>query len=119
MLQLLVEGGFIALFIMCMIAIRMLQNSLELANHNRRGSGLGNATVMFVVAFVVYGMVDYPFLSPKLVGNFLTIIGFADAIAHIYIRQPFVAFASVPSTLWRRTRKLFADLRIKKFSKSP
>lgn len=118
-LQLLVEGGFIALFIMCMIAIRMLQNSLELANHNRRGSGLGNATVMFVVAFVVYGMVDYPFLSPKLVGNFLTIIGFADAIAHIYIRQPFVAFASVPSTLWHRTRKLFADLRIKKFSKSP
>lgn len=118
-LQLLVEGGFIALFIMCMVAIRMLQNSLELANRNRRGSGLGNAIVMFVVAFVVYGMVDYPFLSPKLVGNFLTIVGFADVIAHIYLRQPFVALPSVPVTLWRRTRKLLAGLKTKKFSKSP
>lgn len=118
-LQLLVEGGFIALFIMCMIAIRMLQNSLELANRNRRGSGLGNAMVMFVVAFVVYGMVDYPFLSPKLVGNFLTTIGFADAIGHIYLRQPFVTLTSVPTTLWRRIRKLLIGLRTKKISKSP
>ena len=114
-LQVLVEGGFIALFILCMIAIRMLQNSLELANRNRRGSGLGNALVMFVVAFVVYGMVDYPFLSPKLVGNFLMIIGFADAIAHIYLRQPFVTLLSVPVTLWRRTHKRLASLNPKKF----
>lgn len=118
-LQVLVEGGFIALFILCMIAIRMLQNSLELANRTRRGSGLGNAIVMFVVAFVVYGMVDYPFLSPKLVGNFLMIIGFAEVITHIYLRQPFVPLLSVPVTLWRRTRKRLASLNPKKFSKSP
>lgn len=118
-LQVLVEGGFVALFILCMIAIRMLQNSLELANRNRRGSGLGNALVMFVVAFVVYGMVDYPFLSPKLVGNFLMIIGFADAIAHIYLRQPFVTLLSIPVTLWRRTRKRLTSLNRKKISKIP
>ena len=118
-LQVLIEGGFIALFILCMIAIRMLQNSLELANRNRRGSGLGNAMVMFVVAFVVYGMVDYPFLSPKLVGNFLMIIGFADVIAHIYLHQPFVSLLSVPVTLWRRTFKRLATLNPKKISKSP
>ena len=118
-LQVLVEGGFIALFILCMIAIRMLQNSLELANRNRRGSGLGSALVMFVVAFVVYGMVDYPFLSPKLVGNFLMIIGFADVIAHIYLRQPFVPLLSVPVTLWQRVSKRLAVLNPKKFSKSP
>jgi len=115
----LIEGGFIALFILCMIAIRMLQNSLELANRNRRGSGLGNAMVMFVVAFVVYGMVDYPFLSPKLVGNFLMIIGFADVTAHIYLRQPFVTLLSVPVTLWRHTRKRLATLSPKKISKIP
>lgn len=118
-LQILVEGGFVALFILCMIAIRMLQNSLELANRNRHGSGLGNSLVMFVVAFVVYGMVDYPFLSPKLVGNFLMIIGFADVIAHIYLRQPFAALLSVPITLWQRTCKRFASLNPKKISKSP
>jgi len=118
-LQVLIEGGFIALFILCMIAIRMLQNSLELANRNRRGSGLGNAMVMFVVAFVVYGMVDYPFLSPKLVGNFLMIIGFADVTAHIYLRQPFVTLLSVPVTLWRHTRKRLATLSPKKISKIP
>ncbi len=118
-LQVLIEGGFIALFILCMIAIRMLQNSLELANRNRRGSGLGNAIVMFVVAFVVYGMVDYPFLSPKLVGNFLMIIGFADVTAHIYLHHPLVTLLSVPVTLWRRTRKRLASLNPKKFLKSP
>lgn len=118
-LQVLVEGGFIALFVLCMVAIRMLQNSLQLANRNRSGSGLGNAIVMFVVAFVVYGMVDYPFLSPKLVGNFLMIIGFADATAHIYLRQPFATLLSVPVTLWQRTHKYLAFLNPKKFSKSP
>lgn len=118
-LQLLVEGGFIALFIMCLIAIRMLQNSLELANRNCRGSGLGNAMVMFVVAFVVYGMVDYPFLSPKLVGNFLTIVAFADVTAQIYLRQPFVALTSVPIAVWRRIRKQLTGLIPKKISKSP
>ncbi len=118
-LQVLVEGGFIALFILCMIAIRMLQNSLEIANRNRRNSGPGSAIVMFVVAFVVYGMVDYPFLSPKLVGNFLVIVGFADVIAHIYLRQPFVPFLSVPVTLWRRVSKRLATLNPKKISKSP
>ncbi len=118
-LQVLVEGGFIALFILCMVAIRMLQNSLELANRNRHGSGLGNAIVMFVVAFVVYGMVDYPFLSPKLVGNFLMTIGLADTIAHIYLRQPFVPLLSVPVTLWQRTRKYVTSLKPKFFSKSP
>lgn len=118
-LQVLLEGGFIALFILCMIAIRVLQNSLELANRNRCGSGLGHTMVMFVVAFVVYGMVDYPFLSPKLVGNFLMIIGFADAIAHIYLRQPFATLLSVPVTLWKRTRNRLASLNPKKISKSP
>ncbi len=117
-LQLLVEGGFISLFIMCMIAIRLLQNSLELANRNRRGSGLGNAMVIFVVAFVVYGMVDYPFLSPKLVGNFLIIIAFADVIAHLYLRQSFVSLFSIPSTLFHRVQKRLINLRSKNFSKS-
>lgn len=103
-LQLLVEGGFIALFLMCTVAIRLLQNGLELANRNRRGSGAGNAMVMFVVAFIVYGMVDYPFLSPKLVGVFLCVMGLSDAIFCVYLRQPSVSLCSLPQTLWRHVR---------------
>ena len=106
-LQLLVEGGFIALFLLCMVAVRLLQNSLELANRNRRGKGLGNAMIMFAVAFVVYGMVDFPFLSPKLVGNFLMILGFGDAIAHIYLRQRPLALATIPPLMWKHMRKYF------------
>ncbi len=114
-LQLLVEGGFIALFLLCMVAVRLLQNSLEIANRNRRGKGLGNAMVMFAVAFVVYGMVDYPFLSPKLVGNFLMIIGFGDAISHIYLQQHPLPLASIPPLVWRHIRKHSLTRRKKNF----
>lgn len=103
-LQLMVEGGFIALFIMCLIAIKLLQNGLEIANRRHRHTGVGNALVIFVVAFIVYGMVDYPFLSPKLVGNFLMILGFADAIAHVFLPQELTPITALPQTIWRRIR---------------
>ncbi len=101
-LQLMVEGGFIALFLMCLIAIKLLQNGLEIANHKHRDAGAGNTLIIFVVAFIVYGMVDYPFLSPKLVGNFLMIIGFADAIARIHLQQEPTPLTAVPQTVWKR-----------------
>lgn len=104
-LQVMVEGGFIALFLLCSIALKILQNSLELANRRRRGNSLGNALIIFVVAFVVYGMVDYPFLSPKLVGVFLTVIGLSEAIFRIYLRQPTLSLRALPSTLVHSARR--------------
>lgn len=83
-LQLLVEGGFIALFLMCLVATRLLQNSMSLLGRSKKAAGMGLTVLLFSVSFVVYGMVDYPFLSPKLVGTFCMALGFADAAADIY-----------------------------------
>ncbi|MBQ9964166.1 MAG: O-antigen ligase family protein [Clostridia bacterium] len=107
-LQLLIEGGFVALFLMCAAAIRLLQNNLELANRNRRGSGFGNALVMFVVVFIVYGMVDYPFLSPKLIGTFFIVLSFGDANTAVYLRRPTTSFTSLPIAWWHR---IYAQLK--------
>ncbi len=108
-LQLLIEGGFVGLFLMCAVAIRLLQNSLELTHHNR-SSSFGNALVIFVVVFIVYGMVDYPFLSPKLIGTFFTIISFGDIGTAVYLKQPLTAFTVSPTVLWRQLRQRITAL---------
>lgn len=101
-LQLLVEGGFLFLFLVCTLATKILQNSLALTNHRSHGRGLGFVLTMFVISFIVYGMVDYPFLSPKLVGNFLMIVGIAEAVSHLYLASPTVSLTAYPLTLWHR-----------------
>ena len=106
-LQLLVEGGFVMLFILCAVATKILQNSLELTNHRSHGRGLGFVLTMFVIAFVVYGMVDYPFLSPKLVGTFLMVMGIAESVSHLYLSAPTVSLVRYPRSLWHAARLRF------------
>ncbi len=94
-LQVLVEGGFIALFLLALVATKLLQNSIELLNHSPKTHLFGVFFLVFSVSFVVFGMVDYPFLCPKLIGTFLTVLGFADAVCSLYLRQPALPLLSV------------------------
>ncbi len=87
-LQILVEGGFIALFLLAWAAIKLLQNSMDLLAHSKKTHLHGVCILAFGVAFVVYGMVDYPFLCPKLIGTFLTVVGFADAAVSLHLKRP-------------------------------
>lgn len=103
-LQMLVEGGFIMLFLVCIVFAKFLQNGLELTNRRNRGRSLGVTLTMFIIAFAVYGMVDYPFLSPKLVGTFLMVIGIADAVSHLYLSTPTVSFVRYPALLFQSIR---------------
>ncbi len=84
-LQVLIEGGFIALFLLSLVATRMLQDSLGLLNRSKQTEPIGLTFLIFAVALVVHGMVDYPFLSPKLVGTFCLMLGFFDALAAPYL----------------------------------
>ncbi|MBR2338153.1 MAG: O-antigen ligase family protein [Clostridia bacterium] len=86
-LQVLVEGGFVALFLLALVATRLLQSSVELMGHSPKTHFLGVSFMIFGVAFVVYGMVDYPFLCPKLIGTFLMILGFAESCFSLYLQQ--------------------------------
>lgn len=102
-LQILVEGGFVGLFLMCLVATRLLQDSLGLINRSRRSAASGVVFLIFAVAFVVYGMVDYPFLSPKLIGTFCTVLGFFDAMTAMYYPDRIV---TIPAFLHSLRKKL-------------
>lgn len=94
-LQLLIEGGFIGLFLLMVVAIRLLQNSVECLAHSPKTHYFGVFFIAFTVAFVVYGMVDYPFLCPKLMATFFTVLGTADAVTSLYLRQETVPLRNI------------------------
>lgn len=45
---------------------------------------LGVALLAFVVALLVDGLVDFPLLTPRLVGTFTLVLALADASGEIY-----------------------------------
>ncbi len=100
-LQILVEGGFLALFLMCLVATRLLQDSLGLLNRSGSSTTVGMIFLIFSVAFVVYGMVDYPFLSPKLIGTFCLVLGFFDSMSAPYLQSRFTPLSKLPDPLRR------------------
>lgn len=84
-LQLLIEGGFIGLFLMFLVGTRLLQDSMKLLGRSKQTAPIGLTYLLFVLAFMVHGMVDFPFLSPKLVGTFCIVLGFFDGMAAPYL----------------------------------
>lgn len=104
-LQVLVEGGFIALFLLCLVATRLLQDSLTLLNRSRQAAPIGRVFLMFAVAFIVHGMVDYPFLSPKLVGIFCMVLGFFDTMAGVYLTNRITPLRKLFDPVKKRFRK--------------
>lgn len=89
-LQLLIEGGIIALVLMVFLGGRMFAVSVRLARHPSRSQEvrmLGILFVTFVLAFCAESMVEYPFLTPKLVMTFTTILGMADATRQVYMDE--------------------------------
>ena len=104
-LQVLVEGGFIALFLLCLVATRLLQDSLTLLNRSRQAAPVGRVFLMFAVAFIVHGMVDYPFLSPKLIGIFCMVLGFFDTMSGTYLTNRITPLKKLFEPVTKRFRK--------------
>lgn len=48
---------------------------------------LGILFAAFVLAFCVDSMVEYPFLTPKLVGTFVLVLAMADATRSVYMGE--------------------------------
>ena len=61
---------------------------MDLLNYSPKTHLLGTMFLVFTVSFVVIGMVEFPFLCPKLVGTFLIVLGFLEAACSLYLRQP-------------------------------
>lgn len=84
-LQTLMEGGLVALAIMGVLGFMVIRNGIRLMRNDRtRAFWMGFAIVMFAVAFIVHGLVDYPLLTPKLVCNFMMILAIIERAIPLY-----------------------------------
>ena len=81
-LQVLMEGGLIALALLIAIAILLLKNGLRLMlRRNPPSFWAGFAACGFVLATFLHGLVDYPLTTPKLICTFLCLLATAQRFA--------------------------------------
>lgn len=78
-LQLLLEGGVIALILMGVIGFKVIKDGVVLMIRKRESSfWVGFALCGFAIMLLVHGMVDNPFSTPKLVINFITLLALVE-----------------------------------------
>ncbi len=106
-LQLLLEGGIIALILMLLLGYRVIRNGIELMRNGFNTSfWVGFALLGFAICFIVHGMVDYPLLTPKLICNFAMILGIAECSTRLFEGRKFAVRRRIHSRLsQRRTRQ--------------
>lgn len=84
-LQILLEGGIIALLIMCLIGFKTVKNGIVMMRNDYNSSfWMGFGLIAFAICFLTHGMVDYPLMIPRLVCLFFIVLGFAEQTVHIY-----------------------------------
>ena len=84
-LQIMMEGGLVALTIMGLIGFTVIRYGIKLMrNGHSRAFWMGFAVLMFAASFILHGLVDYPLLTPKLVGNFMMILAIIDRSTALY-----------------------------------
>ena len=95
-LQLLTEGGVIGFCLMGTVIAWLFRDGVRLIRSARPGTPglrpewrseqrmLGAALLAFVAAMLVDGLVDFPLLTPRLVGTFTLVLALADASGQIY-----------------------------------
>lgn len=84
-LQLLLEGGIIALLLMGAIGFKTIKDGIILMLHKQSESfWVGFGICGFAILLLVHGMVDNPFSTPKLVVNFITLLGITEQCYRLY-----------------------------------
>lgn len=87
-LQLLLEGGIIALLLMGSIGVKVIKDGIVLLiTKNHEAFWMGFGILGFAIMFLVHGMVDNPFSTPKLVVNFITLLGIVEQGYRLYITK--------------------------------
>jgi putative inorganic carbon (HCO3(-)) transporter len=86
-LQLLIEGGAVGLCLMLFIGWQLVRHVLEMiALPHARQTGVMIAAV--TAGFCVNAMVEYPFLTPKLIGVFMMMLALADVMGRQLLARP-------------------------------
>lgn len=87
-LQLLLEGGIIALLLMGVLGFQTIKHGFHLLfSHQKEAFWVGFGICGFVACFLIHGMVDYPFSTPKLVFTFITMLALAEQGYSLYRRH--------------------------------
>lgn len=104
-LQLLLEGGIIALLIMGLIGFKTIKNGIVMMRNGYNSSlWAGFSLVAFAACFLAHGMVDYPLMIPRLVCFFCIVLGFAEQTIHIYPSSGPSVRASLRNRLMRNQK---------------
>lgn len=84
-LQILLEGGIIALLIMFMLGFKTVKSGIVMMGNGYNSSfWVGFSLVAFAGCFLAHGMVDYPLMIPRLVSFFFIVLGIAEQTVFIY-----------------------------------
>lgn len=96
-LQVLMEGGFIALIILAVIAIYLTKNGIRLMlRKNTASFWAGFGACGFVLGTFVHGLVDYPLTTPKLICSFLCLLAVSQRFAPCMQTVPVAVQAKLP-----------------------
>ncbi len=106
-LQILLEGGIIALIIMALIGFKVIKNGIELMRDGYNNSfWIGFAVISFAACFLIHGMVDYPLATPRLVCFFITLLAVCERSIFIYVGHGISVRGHIRSRLKRRQKIL-------------
>ena len=119
-LQLLAEGGVIALGLMLYAGWKLLRGGIDLLQKSRATRMFGVTFIAFAASFSMDGMVDFPLLTPKLVGVFLMVLALGDAAMNLYLGRELQPLRDVSpfSRLFRRagrsSKEAYANIPVEK-----
>ncbi len=94
-MQLAVEGGIIAIAIFAVICWKYLSSGVLMLIRNSSGRMIGVMLMAFSLGFLTNSLFDFPLMTPKLVGIFLTVISISDAAARIYLKKQTTALFDI------------------------
>lgn len=86
-LQLMVEGGIIALGLIAFAGWKISRIGFDLLRQ-KETHWLGGVFLAFTCAFIANSMVEFQFLCPKLVGVFMMVMAFGETAGRVYLDRP-------------------------------
>lgn len=99
-LQLLIEGGIIALIIFLAVGWNMVHFGISVTARRNRTHSFGVTMVAFSIGFFICGMVDFPVMTPKLVGMFMTALAFSDVAALLCLDRHMSPLTQILNLKW-------------------
>jgi O-antigen ligase len=96
-LQLIIEGGIIALIIFMIAGWKLLHSGFNLLIKNLETRTIGVLILAILFGFVVNSFFDFPLMTPKLVGIFFMVLAISESALSINREQKLIPLQNVLS----------------------